>query len=64
VFTIPANLAGVPAISIPCGLDAAGLPIGLQLTAPALREALLLRVAHALERDLALELRPPLLEAA
>jgi aspartyl-tRNA(Asn)/glutamyl-tRNA(Gln) amidotransferase subunit A len=62
IFTIPANLAGVPAISIPCGLDDAGLPIGLQLTAPALEEAALLRVAHTLEAALALDLRPPLLE--
>ena len=34
VFTIPANLAGVPAITVPCGLDEQGLPVGLQLTAP------------------------------
>jgi aspartyl-tRNA(Asn)/glutamyl-tRNA(Gln) amidotransferase subunit A len=61
IFTIPANLAGVPAISIPCGLDRAGLPIGLQFTAPALHEAVLLRAANALERDLGLVLRPPLL---
>jgi aspartyl-tRNA(Asn)/glutamyl-tRNA(Gln) amidotransferase subunit A len=64
VFTIPANLAGVPAISVPCGLDAAGLPVGLQLTAPVLEEARVLRVAHVLEADLGLELRPPLLDAA
>ncbi|MFN8232878.1 MAG: Asp-tRNA(Asn)/Glu-tRNA(Gln) amidotransferase subunit GatA [Actinomycetota bacterium] len=64
VFTIPANLAGVPAISVPCGLDGAGLPVGLQLTAPVLEEARLLRVAHVLELDLGLELRPPLLHAA
>jgi aspartyl-tRNA(Asn)/glutamyl-tRNA(Gln) amidotransferase subunit A len=61
IFTIPANLAGVPAISVPCGLDSAGLPIGLQLTAPALGEHALLRAAAALERELGLELRPPLL---
>jgi aspartyl-tRNA(Asn)/glutamyl-tRNA(Gln) amidotransferase subunit A len=61
IFTIPANLAGVPAISLPCGLDDAGLPIGVQLTAPALDEPTLLRVAHALEQDLALGLRPPLI---
>jgi aspartyl-tRNA(Asn)/glutamyl-tRNA(Gln) amidotransferase subunit A len=63
VFTIPANLAGVPAISVPVGLDEQGLPIGLQLTAPVLREDLLLRVADALERELALDLRPALVEA-
>jgi len=61
VFTIPANLAGVPGISIPSGLDEAGLPVGLQVTAPVLGEALLLRVAHALERELAFDAHPPLL---
>ncbi|HEX5938574.1 MAG TPA: Asp-tRNA(Asn)/Glu-tRNA(Gln) amidotransferase subunit GatA [Actinomycetota bacterium] len=61
IFTIPANLAGVPAISVPCGLDDAGLPVGLQLTAPVLGERLLLRAANALEGDLGLVLRPPLL---
>ncbi len=60
IFTIPANLAGVPAISVPCGLDDGGLPIGVQLTAPALDESTLLRAAHALESDLALDLRPAL----
>jgi aspartyl-tRNA(Asn)/glutamyl-tRNA(Gln) amidotransferase subunit A len=62
VFTIPANLSGVPAISIPAGLDEGGLPIGLQLTANALHEPVLLRAAHALEQDLAFEARPPLLD--
>jgi len=63
IFTIPANLAGVPAISVPSGLDSAGLPIGLQLTAPVLGEQTLLRAAAALERELGLDLRPPLLAA-
>ncbi len=63
VFTIPANLAGVPAISVPCGLDSGGLPVGLQLTAPVLGEFVLFRAAHALEQDLALFLRPPLVAA-
>jgi aspartyl-tRNA(Asn)/glutamyl-tRNA(Gln) amidotransferase subunit A len=63
VFTIPANLAGTPAISIPCGLDEAGLPVGLQLTAPVLGEPTLFRVAHALEREIAFEARPGLLGA-
>ncbi|HEX6400423.1 MAG TPA: Asp-tRNA(Asn)/Glu-tRNA(Gln) amidotransferase subunit GatA [Actinomycetota bacterium] len=61
IFTIPANLAGVPAISVPCGLDGAGLPVGLQFTAPLLRETVLLQAANALERDLGLVLRPPVL---
>jgi aspartyl-tRNA(Asn)/glutamyl-tRNA(Gln) amidotransferase subunit A len=60
IFTIPANLAGVPAISIPCGLDDAGLPVGLQFTAPILQEERLFRAAQALESELALDLRPPL----
>ncbi len=58
VFTIPANLAGVPAISIPSGLDGAGLPVGVQLTAPILGERRLLRVAHALEGALAFDAHP------
>lgn len=62
VFTIPANLAGVPAISLPCGHDDAGLPVGLQLTAKVLDERTLLRAAAALESDLGLVLRPPILD--
>jgi aspartyl-tRNA(Asn)/glutamyl-tRNA(Gln) amidotransferase subunit A len=61
VFTIPANLAGVPAISIPCGLDERGLPVGLQIAAPALGETMVLRVARALERELAFAEVPALL---
>jgi aspartyl-tRNA(Asn)/glutamyl-tRNA(Gln) amidotransferase subunit A len=60
IFTIPANLAGVPAISLPCGLDGDGLPVGVQVTAPVLQESRLFRAAHALESDLQLDLRPPL----
>jgi aspartyl-tRNA(Asn)/glutamyl-tRNA(Gln) amidotransferase subunit A len=63
IFTIPANLSGMPAISIPCGLDDAGLPVGLQLTAPVLQERRLLRAASALEAELDLDLRPPLVAA-
>ncbi|HEV2249934.1 MAG TPA: amidase [Candidatus Limnocylindria bacterium] len=49
-YTSPFNLTGVPAISIPCGADDAGLPIGLQLIARPWAEARLLRVARAYER--------------
>ena len=52
VFTVAANLAGLPAISVPCGLTDAALPVGLQLTARAFGEATLLRAADALERRL------------
>ena len=46
IFTIPAPLAGLPALSVPCGFDAAGLPVGLQLMGPHFSEARLLGVAH------------------
>jgi aspartyl-tRNA(Asn)/glutamyl-tRNA(Gln) amidotransferase subunit A len=49
--TVPANLAGVPALSLPCGL-ADGLPVGLQIMAPALEDERLYRVAGALEAEL------------
>jgi aspartyl-tRNA(Asn)/glutamyl-tRNA(Gln) amidotransferase subunit A len=52
VFTIPANLAGNPAISVPCGLDDGGLPVGLQLMGNHLDEPTVLRAAHAFEQDL------------
>lgn len=51
VCTVPANIAGIPAISIPCGADAGGLPIGLQLFAKAYNECGLLRAACALEDE-------------
>ena len=51
VFTLPASLAGVPGLNVPCGFDSAGLPIGLQLIAPAFREDLLLRAGHAYEQS-------------
>jgi aspartyl-tRNA(Asn)/glutamyl-tRNA(Gln) amidotransferase subunit A len=49
VFTVPANLAGLPAISVPAGLDGNGLPVGVQLTGPAFEEGRLLRFAAELE---------------
>ena len=46
IFTIPAPLAGLPALSVPCGFDAKGLPVGMQLMGNHFSEALLLGVAH------------------
>lgn len=50
IFTVSAPLAGLPALSVPCGLSSTGLPIGLQLTGRAWDEATMLRVADAYER--------------
>ncbi|KPK74911.1 MAG: glutamyl-tRNA amidotransferase, partial [candidate division Zixibacteria bacterium SM23_73] len=52
IYTTSANLAGIPAISIPCGKDSQGLPIGLQILGKPLSEGLLLNVAYALEQNL------------
>ncbi|HHT9140076.1 MAG TPA: amidase family protein, partial [Candidatus Tripitaka californicus] len=59
VYTIPANLAGIPAISIPCGFTRENLPIGLQLMARPFEEAGLLQVARAYERETEWHLRRP-----
>lgn len=50
LMTIPVNLAGLPGLSLPCGFDEKGLPIGMQLIADVLREDLLFQVAHAYEQ--------------
>ena len=51
VFTVSANLAGLPAVSVPCGFTGDRLPVGLQLTGRRFDEATLLRVVDAYERD-------------
>jgi aspartyl-tRNA(Asn)/glutamyl-tRNA(Gln) amidotransferase subunit A len=50
IYTISANLAGLPGVSIPCGFSKAGLPIGLQLLAAPFEEDKLLRIARMYER--------------
>ena len=50
LMTIPVNLAGLPGVSIPCGFDKQGLPIGMQLIANVLREDILFQVAYACEQ--------------
>ncbi|NET10212.1 MAG: Asp-tRNA(Asn)/Glu-tRNA(Gln) amidotransferase subunit GatA [Merismopedia sp. SIO2A8] len=50
LMTIPVNLAGLPGISVPCGFDRKGLPIGMQLIGNVLQEKTLLQVAHAYEQ--------------
>jgi aspartyl-tRNA(Asn)/glutamyl-tRNA(Gln) amidotransferase subunit A len=51
IYTISANLAGIPAISVPCGFTKEGLPVGLQILAKAFDEEMLFRVAHTYEQN-------------
>lgn len=51
VFTLPASLAGMPGLSVPCGFDGGGLPIGLQLIGRPFNEDLILRVGHVYEQS-------------
>ncbi|MBT8248980.1 MAG: aspartyl/glutamyl-tRNA amidotransferase subunit A, partial [Acidimicrobiia bacterium] len=53
ICTIPSNLSGHPGMSVPVGLDASGLPIGVQILAPALGEPVMFRVAAEVERHAA-----------
>ncbi len=50
IFTVTANLVGVPGISVPCGQNRAGLPIGVQIMARHFDEGTMLRIAHAVEK--------------
>lgn len=52
VYTVPVNIAGLPALALPCGEDGEGMPIGLQLIGPACSEDVLCRAGYALEQDL------------
>ncbi len=61
VFTLPASLAGLPGLNVPCGFDDHNLPVGLQLIAPAFKEDLLLRVGHAYEQSTTWHRQPPVL---
>ena len=64
IYTVTANLAGIPALAMPCGFSDEHLPIGVQILGSHFQEGKLLRVAHALEQELTLQ-RPPLaLEAS
>jgi aspartyl-tRNA(Asn)/glutamyl-tRNA(Gln) amidotransferase subunit A len=60
IFTLPANLAGVPALAFPCGFDAAGLPVGIQLMGPHFQEERLLRIAHAYQQETDWHTRSPM----
>jgi aspartyl-tRNA(Asn)/glutamyl-tRNA(Gln) amidotransferase subunit A len=58
IFTVTVNLAGLPAISVPGGLDAAGLPLGLQVIGRALDECTMFSIAAALEKTAAFRAKP------
>ncbi|TNE42187.1 MAG: Asp-tRNA(Asn)/Glu-tRNA(Gln) amidotransferase subunit GatA [Sphingomonadales bacterium] len=58
VFTVPASLAGLPAMAVPCGLDSGGLPLGLQIIGKALDEQGVLNAALALEERAGFAARP------
>ena len=51
IFTVPANLAGLPALSMPCGFDGQGLPVGAQLIGPALGDLAVLDAAYGYQLD-------------
>jgi len=59
IFTVSANLTGLPSISVPCGFSASELPIGFQLTGRAFDEPTLLRTADAFQRDTAFHTKAP-----
>ena len=59
LLTIPVNLAGLPAISVPCGFSKAGLPIGVQLIGNVLEEARILQVAHQYEQAADIDAQRP-----
>jgi aspartyl-tRNA(Asn)/glutamyl-tRNA(Gln) amidotransferase subunit A len=63
IFTIPVNLAGLPGLSLPVGLNSEGLPIGLQIIGPHFREDLLLSLAYQIEKMIDQRFVPPLLKS-
>jgi len=60
ICTVAANLAGIPAISIPCGTDSTGMPIGIQIMGKRFDEQTVLNLAYALEQELNLDIKPSL----
>jgi aspartyl-tRNA(Asn)/glutamyl-tRNA(Gln) amidotransferase subunit A len=58
IYTVTANLAGIPGMSVPCGLSATGLPIGFQLLGPYWSEPALFRLGHAYQQALPFTARP------
>ncbi len=63
IYTICANLAGLPSISVPCGLNSENKPLGLQLLGPVMHDKAVLSLAHAFEKAINFHAIPPLFEA-
>jgi len=61
ILTLSANLAGIPGMSVPCGFNGEGLPIGVQLQATHFNEAILLRAAHNLEQRAGIAGKKPII---
>ena len=59
IYTININLAGIPAVSVPCGFSESGLPIGIQIIGDHYEEEKILRAAYALEQELKLTDKMP-----
>jgi len=64
IYTIPANLAGIPGISIPCGFSKTGLPIGMQILAKHFEEKKILQIAYAFERETDFHIKKPPLKSS
>jgi aspartyl-tRNA(Asn)/glutamyl-tRNA(Gln) amidotransferase subunit A len=62
IYTVPANLAGIPALSLPCGFTGQGMPIGMQMLSNFFQEERLLQVAHAYEQNTPWHARKPPLD--
>jgi aspartyl-tRNA(Asn)/glutamyl-tRNA(Gln) amidotransferase subunit A len=59
VLTLPASLAGIPGLSVPCGFSSEGLPIGLQILGPHFKEETILQIAYQFEQATSFHLRKP-----
>jgi len=59
IFTLPANLSGIPGISVPCGFSSEGLPIGLQIMAKHFNEGALFKAAYNFEQATEYHLKKP-----
>ena len=62
IYTIPANLTGIPGISVPCGFSKEGLPIGMQILGKHFEEKKLLQIAYAFERETDFHMKKPVLK--